>query len=183
MRYDMSLELDTLLSRLPYKRMMHDMLPNSSDRPVPSVPYVTRVYEEGYMREVMHPSERPCAMRNLCECMFIDPEQPFVGVEFLVPGEERGEVPQMCVVCSRAHTQQLFYDIVFDNASFGGLIQRYGNLHDVANEYARSVMLICPPNGPLHCMPLPIVSHQRNRYAVAKVGGVHYLRQHGVHFQ
>lgn len=45
MRYDMSLELDTLLSRLPYKRMMQDMLPSNPEHPMPSLPYVTRVYE------------------------------------------------------------------------------------------------------------------------------------------
>lgn len=89
----------------------------------------------------------------------------------------------MCVICSRAHTQQLFYDVIFDNATFNGLIQRYGNLHDVPNEYARNVMLVCPPNGPMHCMPLPIMSHQRNRYTVCRIGGVHYLRQHGVYFR
>ena len=115
--------------------------------------------------------------------MFIDKQQPFVAVEFLVPGEERVEVPQMCVVCSRANTQQLFSDIIFDGTCQTGLIQRYGNLHDVSGEYARNVMLVCPPNGPMHCMPLPIVSHQRNRYTVSRIGGVHYLRQHGVYFQ
>jgi hypothetical protein len=182
-RCDMSLELDTLLSRLPYKRMMHDMLPHSPKRSLPSVPYVTRIYEERFMREAMHPNERECVMRSSCECMFIDSQQPFVGVEFVLPGEDVTEVPQMCVLCSRASTQQLFYDIIFDNSTFTGLIQRYGNLHSVPNEYAKNVMLICPPNGPVHCMPLPIVSHQRNRYSVNRVAGVHYLRQHGVYFQ
>lgn len=38
-------------------------------------------------------------------------------------------------------------------------------------EYAREVMLICPPNGPVECMPFPSASHQRNKYTVyTKVG-------------
>jgi hypothetical protein len=32
-------------------------------------------------------------------------------------------------------------------------------------------MLICPLGGPVHCFPLPAVSHQRNRYYVKEVGG------------
>lgn len=182
-RYDMRLELDTLLSRLPYKRMMQDIMPHNMESSVPSVPYVSRVYEESFMREPLNAGERQCVMGEECECMFIDRKHQFIGVEFLVPGEEAGETPQMCVLCSRAATQQLFYDIVFDNVSFSGLIQRYGNLHDVPNEYAKDAMLICPPNGPLHCMPAPILSHQRNRYTVSKISGVSYLRQHGVYFQ
>lgn len=182
-RSDMRLELDTLLSRLPYKLLMQDMVPYHGDKKLPSIPYVTRVYEEMYMREPIQADERPCAMGEQCECMFIDRANQFTGVEFLVPGEEQGPTPQPCVLCSRALTQQLFYDIVFDNASFASLIQRYGNVHSVPNEYAREAMLICPPNGPIHAMPLPIMSHQRNRYNVVKVGGVRYIRQHSVYFQ
>lgn len=148
-----------------------------------SVPYVTRIYEEGYMREPRSASERACVMAEQCECMFIDKNNAFVGVEFLVPGESTSSTPQMCVLCSRATTQQLYYDIVFDSTSFNGMIQRYGNLHNVVNEYAQDAVLICPPNGPLHAMPLPIMSHQRNRYSVSKVGGLRYIRQHGVYFQ
>jgi hypothetical protein len=110
-------------------------------------------------------------------------DNPFVGVEFIVPGEEVGANPECCVLCSRASTQQLFYDIVFDGVVINALIQRYGNIHGIANEYSQDVMLICPPNGPVNCMPLPIVSHNRNRYSVVKVGGVRWIRQHGVHFQ
>eukprot|EP00961_Rhodomonas_salina_P172690 2328626-Rhodomonas_salina.3 len=182
-RCDMRLELDTLLSRLPYKKMMQEMLPQNVDKVIPSVPYVSRIYEEGFMREPIHKHEEKCVMGEICECMFIDKNNPFIGVEFIVPGEKVSSTPQMCVLCSRATTQQLFYDIVFDNVSHNVLIQRYGNLHSVPNEYAKSAMLICPPNGPLHVMPVPIMSHQRNRYSVVRIGGVRYIRQHGVHFQ
>ena len=32
----------------------------------------------------------------------------------------------------------------------------------------REVCLICPPNGPVECMPLPCASHQRNKYSVVQ---------------
>jgi hypothetical protein len=38
-------------------------------------------------------------------------------------------------------------------------------------------MLICPPSAPWHCLPLPIMSHQRNRYRVQIVAGVKHLQQ------
>eukprot|EP00961_Rhodomonas_salina_P296126 3936074-Rhodomonas_salina.2 len=182
-RCDMKLELDTLLSRLPYKRMMQDMLPCNSENAMPSVPYISRIYEESFMREPIKNTERQCVNGEECECMFIDKNNPFIATEFLVPGEDPPSNPQMCVLCSRAATQQLFYDIVFDNATFNGLIQRYGNLHSVPDEYSKEAMLICPPNGPIHSMPKPIMSHQRNRYSVKKVGGIKYINQHGVFFQ
>lgn len=183
-RCDMKLELDTLLSRLPYKQMMQDILPSNTERAMASVPLVTRVYEESYMREPMRTGERLCVMGTECECMFINPNNAFVGVEFVIPDEDLDtQTPQMCVLCSRACTQQLFYDVVFDNTTFQGTIQRFGNMHSIPNEYMKESMLICPPNGPIHAMPLPIVSHQRNRYTVVKLGGVKYIRQHGVFFQ
>lgn len=135
------------------------------------------------MREPINSTERECVNGNKCECMFIDKSNKFIGVEFLLPGEESSAVPQMCVLCCRATTQRLFYDIVFEGASFPGVIQRYGNLHSVPNEYCRDVMLICPPYGPVESLPLPIVSHARNRYSVVWVGGVKYLKQHRVNFQ
>ena len=183
-RCDMKLELDTLLSLLPYKQMMQDILPSNTERAMASIPLVTRVYEESYMREPMRPGERSCVMGNECECMFINPNNAFIGVEFVIPDEDLDtQTPQMCVLCSRACTQQLFYDVVFDNTTFQGTIQRFGNMHSIPNEYMKESMLICPPNGPIHAMPLPIVSHQRNRYTVVKLGGVKYMRQHGVFFQ
>lgn len=72
---------------------------------------------------------------------------------------------------------------MFDNATFNGTIQRFGNMHSIAGEYSKDVMLICPCNGPLHIMPIPIVSHQRNRYSVRNNAGIKYLQQHGVLFQ
>ena len=61
-----------------------------------------------------------------------------------------------------------------------GVIQRYGNVCNVPGEYARQCMLICPPTAPLQCMPVPIMSHQRNKYDVKIYNGVKYIRQNRV---
>eukprot|EP00961_Rhodomonas_salina_P079706 1071114-Rhodomonas_salina.1 len=138
-RSAMRLELDTLLSRLPYKKLMQEMISYSSDKPLPSVPYVTRQYEEAYMREPRDSTERACAMGDECECMFIDRTNAFVGVEFIVPGEQPQPNPEFCVLCSSVTTQQLFFDVVFDGVPCNALMQRYGNIHGVQNEYAQDV--------------------------------------------
>ncbi len=46
-----------------------------------------------------------------------------------------------------------------------------------AGEYARECMLVCPPHAPLHCMPLPVMSHQRNKYRVRISNGIKCLDQ------
>lgn len=176
------LEVDSLLCRLPYKRMLASFCTNAALEAA-GVPYVTRAYEEAFMHEVVSKEQRECARGKLCECMFIDKENPFICVEFLLPGEKPPPMPNLCVLCSRATTQQLYYDIMYDRAEFGGVIQRFGNLHSQEGEYALDAMLIASPSAPAHVMPLPIVSHQRNRYQVTVNGGVRYLRQQRVYFQ
>lgn len=178
------LEFDTLLSRLPYKAMLKDLF-GGMDLMPPNIPYVCKDYEEHYMRECMYSHERQCANGNNCECMFIDKSEAFVATEFLLPWEDRKQTPNLCVVCHRAVSQQLFYDIMFDEGCVGfqGVIQRYGNIHSQTGEYDRDACLICPPSGPLSAMPLPLVSHQRNRYTVYRSNGFRHLRQHRVHFQ
>jgi hypothetical protein len=84
---------------------------------------------------------------------------------------------QMCVLCHRREVQRRFYDMLYAGVPFQGVIQRYGNICNQENEYAREVMLICPPNGPVECMPFPVASHQRNRYSVYLNGGVRYAKQ------
>lgn len=44
-RSEMKLELGTLLSRLPYKRMIQELLPCNLNTSLPSVPTVSRIYE------------------------------------------------------------------------------------------------------------------------------------------
>lgn len=179
------IDTEGLLSRLPYKKMLSDMFGGSlrGNMHTPTIPYVTRAYEEAFMREPMHAHERECARGKQCECMFVDRSQPFVGVEFLLPGEAQPRTPHLCVLCCRATTQQLYYDVMFDKMDFPGCIQRYGNIHSEPGEYALDAMLIAVQTAPVHVMPLPIVSHQRNRYAVHVSGGIKHLKQSRVHFQ
>jgi hypothetical protein len=83
----------------------------------------------------------------------------------------------------RQLTQKLYYDLMFDGKSFRFPIQKYGNICNQPNEYAKEAMLFCPVNGPVHAMPFPIVAHQRNRYAVVTNYGIRYLRQFRVSMQ
>ena len=179
------IDTEGLLSRLPYKKMLCDMFGgclkgNLQNLPIP---YVSRAYEEAFMREPMHSSERECAKGKLCECMFIDRSQPFVAVEFLLPGEQLPRTPHLCVLCCRSTTQQLYYDIMIDKMDFPGTIQRFGNIHSQPGEYSLDAMLIAVPSAPVHILPLPIVSHQRNRYIVYVTSGIKRLKQSRVYFQ
>lgn len=174
---DLDLDLDHVLSRVSYRDLLRDMFGNRGDVACPSIPVITRRYEEQYMREPTSSAERRCAMGDECECRMIDRSNPFVGVEFILPGQERPEAPQMCVLCHRRFVQSLFHDVMYAGSEFNGVIQRYGNICGVDGEYAKEVALICPPSGPTHCLPYPAISHQRNRYRVTVVGGVRTVVQ------
>ena len=173
------LQLDHVLSTVPYQDMLESLFGGVSGQPG-DIPLITKAYEESFMREPGN-GERPCAMGAKCECMFIDPNAPFVGVEFDFSLDDKG--PKMCVLCSRKTTQKLFYDACFTGRRTHGVIQRYGNLCNQPGEYARECMLICPPNSQWNCLPLPIMSHQRNRYTVHIVAGKKHLQQHRVAFE
>ena len=176
------LQLDHVLSSVPYRDMLESLFGTVSGH-VPSIPIITKAYEESFMREAC-PGERQCAMGAKCECMFIDPNAPFVGVDFEIPGSEtRKMCANLCVLCSRKTTQKLFYDACYSGSRIQGLIQRYGNLCNQPGEYARDCMLICPPSSQWSCLPLPIMSHQRNRYRVQVVAGVKHLQQLRVSFE
>ena len=137
--------LDHILSCVPYRDLLQDLFGKSSPSPAHGtagssassttcVPVVTKTYEESFMREPMWEYERPCVMGSNCECNFIStrPNESFVGVEFILPFEasldasERSR--QMCVLCHRKLVQSLFYDIMYSGAPFHGVIQRYGNI-------------------------------------------------------
>jgi len=181
---DSYIDTESLLSKLPYKKMLSDMFGGNlrGNLQTSVIPYVTRAYEEAFMHEPTNSSERECARGKQCECMFIDRMQPFTAVEFLLPGEQAPSTPHLCVLCCRAITQQLYYDVVFDKCEFPGTIQRFGNIHSEPGEYALDAMLIASSTAPVHIMPLPIVSHQRNRYTVHVVGGIKRLKQSRVYF-
>jgi len=71
------IQLDHILSSVPYQSMLESLFSNVSQ--VSSVPLVTKAYEESFMRE-SETGERSCVMGPKCECMFIDPNAPFVSV-------------------------------------------------------------------------------------------------------
>lgn len=180
------LQLDHVLSGVPYQSMLESLFGGLTTSAL-DVPLVTKAYEESYMREA-GPGESSCALGDLCECMFIDKNAPFVGVQFKLPvGSGCGSMPGhdsnsaaspgMCVLCCRKTTQKLFYDICYGGNRVQGLIQQYGNLCNQPGEYARCCMLVCPPTSPWHCMPRPIMSHQRNRYQVHVMAGLKHLQQ------
>lgn len=182
---DMTLQMDTILSRIPYHTMLDNLFGglDIDEMKQNNVPVVCKAYEESLMRECIYPNEKKCVMGDNCECRFIDEEQPFTATEFLLPGELSTDHAQMCVLCSRKYTQQLYHDMVFKGVKIRGVIQRFGNICDQPGEYARTCMLICPPSHNVYCMPLPITAHQRNRYSVFISNGIRYLKQHRVSYE
>lgn len=187
-----SISLDHVLSSAPFRSMLQDLLGFSSSSSSSEeasgtggleIPLVTKSYEEMFMREPVYEYERECVMGAECECNFVGvkPGDGFVGVEFLLPNESgldsEQRARQRCVLCHRKQVQSRFYDMVYTGRPCRGVIQRYGNICNQENEYARDVMLICPPNGPVEHMPFPVASHQRNRYTVYVNGGIRYIRQ------
>ena len=171
------LNMDHILARVPYKSMLENLFGNL-DETIPHVPILSRAYEESFMRQAM-PGERQCVMGDMCECMHIDKASPFVGVELRLQGDPE-QTQMMCVLCSRSATQKCFYDICFLGRPIRGVIQLYGGVFGQPGEYATECMLSCPRTMPLSCMPVPVMSHQRNRYSVVTHSGIKQLRQHNV---
>eukprot|EP00961_Rhodomonas_salina_P140754 1894388-Rhodomonas_salina.2 len=173
---DDSVNLDSILSNIPYKKIIEDVYENYPTQ-VAGIPLVTRAYEESFMRECEGDKERQCIKMQDCECMKIDKGNRFIGTQFLLPTDTPDDTPRMCVLCMRQETQHMFFDMMYDGKTFRFPIQKYGNICNQPNEYAREAMLLCPVNGPVHAMPYPIVAHQRNRYAVCNNYGTRYLKQ------
>jgi len=173
-----TLNFDTILSSLPYRQIL-DTLFGGVQTPPADVPVVTRRLEETYMRECVLQGERKCVMGQDCECRFVDRDNPFIGVELLVGSQTTSNCgPQMCVLCSRKHTQKLYYDMLFrPPMSHFGVIQRYGVLCGVDGEYSSDHVLIMPPNGPVHVMPFPSPVHCRSNYTVSVRAATRYIVQ------
>eukprot|EP00961_Rhodomonas_salina_P286334 3869132-Rhodomonas_salina.1 len=155
--------MDSILSSIPYRQIIEDVYENYPTQ-VASIPLITRAFEESFMRECENEKERPCVKMQDCECMKIDKGNQFIGTQFLLPTDTQDDTPRMCVLCMRQETQCMFFDMMYDGKTFRFPIQKYGNICNQPGEYAREAMLMCPVNGPVHAMPYPIVSHQRNRY-------------------
>ena len=171
--------LETVLDSTPFGAALQQHGPPEC-LPKDSLPLVTRAYEEAYMRECHLPEDTPCVMGEFCECQSMG---GFCGVAFVLP-HVSAVSPRMCVLCIRKTTQMLFYRIVVSGMSTTQMIQFYGNIAGVPGEYPESVMLVVPPSGPVHCMPLPVVAHQRNRYrAHARADGVRRIAQQHVYFE
>lgn len=171
--------LDGILSNISFRAMMENLF-GHGDLEAPTVPVLCRAYEESFMRQPLT-GEQACVMDQACECMMIDKRTPFVGVELRLPGDPEGR--QMCVLCSRMVTQKCFYDMCCLGKAYPALIQRYGNIFGQPGEYSTECMLVCPPALGLASMPLPCMSHQRNRYSVVTQGGVKSLVQHRVRYE
>jgi hypothetical protein len=177
---DETLKFDSIMSFVPYRQILETIFGNSIIAPeFNDIPIVSKIIEENFMREPLLPGERKCVLGNDCECRFIDKENPFTGVEFLVGNQTSVNCePQMCVLCTRKHTQRLFYDFIFKPPmNYFGCIQRYGVLTDVPNEYSSTFVLIMPPNGPVSAMPFPSPIHCRNNYKVTVRMAKRYIVQ------
>ena len=174
-----NLDVKSLLDTIPFVKLLQDV---TMDDTGVDIPLVTKVYEEQYMRESFNDKELSCVMGSQCECMLIDRNQPFIGTQFILPSE-KNTPNNMCVLCLRKTTQMLFYYTIHAGHVPNAVIQKHGNICNEPGEYHRAAMLICPPNGPVHCMPIPIVAHQRNQYSVVERGGVHWIKQHNVYFE
>ena len=188
------LETKTLMDSIPFYELLSSIQPVWNEK---MIPLVTWVYEEKFMRQCIGTAEKQCVMGNQCECMMIDPDNAFVGVEFCVTNESLSR-NGMCVLCLRKITTLLFSHTIQKGVSVDTPIQRYRNICNQEGEYHPSAMLICPPNGPVACMPLPIVAHQRNRYTCGCTGCAtcssgawacrifeqpHHTRETGAHVQ
>lgn len=177
---DTELEFDYILSHLPYRAVLENMCQDTNADDVPELPVISKSYEESFMRQPRN-DENACVMGNMCEGHFIDSCAPFTLVEFRLYNDN--PQPQMCVLCSRKLTQKMFYDMCHSGKAPQGVIQRYGNIFGQPGEYAVECMLACPQGFNLHHMPLPIMSHERNKYSVQSNGGFKYLQQHRVSYE
>lgn len=104
----LELDMDHILSRVPYREMLENLFGDTPDGAAPELPVIAKVYEESFMRQP-GAGERQCAMGEQCECRFVDRQAPFTAVEFRLPGDP--DAAQLCVLCSRRATQKMFYDM------------------------------------------------------------------------
>jgi len=183
MLFGMTKNLEQIVTESSYRSTLKGATAHSTTY-TNDIRKVSKSYEDTFLRQCVAANERPCVRGADCECMHIDASQPFVGVEYILPWEARNETRRgMCLPCSRATTQVLFYDIVHSGVHVNGIIQRFYNEHSKAGEYRLSAMLVCPPGGPIQNMPMPIVRHQRSSYRVYKDRNIFYMKQLEVDFR
>ena len=175
------LALQVTLQTLPLEHVLKQF-GGATQQCMDKVPRLSRQYEEEHMRECAYQHDKHCNMGHACECNFIDSQHPFVGVA-LACNEHDMPNTGLCILCLRKATQFLFYRIVVGGLKSKNLLQLYGNYCGVPGEYHESAMLTIPPHGPVHCMPIPVVAHQRNRYQVQIRDDVKHLQQINVGFE
>ena len=93
---DCKVDLSNLIEAIPYSRLLQDMPPRTSKHS--EISLVPRAYEERLMRGCISATEKACIMASGCECMVIDPTQPFIGVQYHIPGSKQEE-STMCLLC------------------------------------------------------------------------------------
>jgi len=172
-------DTSSLLETIPFVKILNSI---GHVQPGPTIPLVSRVYEERFMRQSHSAAESDCIMGQQCECMLIDHTQPFVGTQFILPNVEY-DTNGMCVLCLRKTTQLIFYKTLHQGVKTSVPIQKYGNICNEHGEYHPSAMLVCPTSSIVECMPLPIVAHQRNRYAVKTLNGYKHIEQRSVYME
>jgi len=176
---------DSILSSVPYRTILESLF-GDSKIPHEDIPVLTKRFEESFMRECIMQGERKCVMGSERECRFIDKDNQFTAAEFLMPGQTTmNSTPQMCVLCSRKHTQKLFYDVMYrPPVCHIGIIQRYGVICNANGEYNTDYVLMIPPTGPVQAMPYPSPVHNRNNYTVVVRNAIRYIVQRpemGIH--
>ena len=71
------LSISYVVDNLPFSKMLSL---GENAKPEDSIPFVTRAYEERYMRPAQITEEDNCVMGDECECMHIDENKKFIGV-------------------------------------------------------------------------------------------------------
>lgn len=165
-----------VLQQIDYK----SILQNSETTIAKSVPLLSKHYEEKFMRSPMH-TETACKMGKECECMFLDPSQPFVAVKFDFPSVHIEN--EYCIFCLRKMQHLLFYKTIYRGIYPKECIQLYGNKCNEPGEYHTSAVIACPSHAGVQCMPFPIVAHQRNKYKVRREMNRHFVQQIQVAFE
>ena len=61
------LDLDHILSRVPYRSMLENLFGNVTTTDAPDLPIISKAYEENFMRQALA-GEQLCAMGDQCEC-------------------------------------------------------------------------------------------------------------------
>jgi len=121
----MTTNLEQIVSQSSYRSTLKGVSTYTND-----IRKISKSYEDTFLRQCVGENERQCVRGAECECMKIDTSMLFVGVEYVLPWEEKNEAQRgMCLPCSRATTQVLFYDIVHSGVHVNGLIQRFYNKH------------------------------------------------------